>query len=84
MNRRSAWAARAAAAVVSATVLVGVGARPATAAPDPCIPIWRPNGAVTQALEPLLGTPWSPGPLGTTPFALTGTLDRVVCWLGLG
>jgi len=83
MNKRT-WAARIAVLGLSATVLVGVGAGGASAADKSCIPVGRPNGPITEALEPLIGSPYDPPgtqPLGTIPFLVTGLLDRVVCEL---
>jgi len=73
------------AATVSATVLIGASAGSASAAASKnCFTIpggQRPNGTITVALKPILGSPYGfPGsqPLGEAPFAVTGTLDLVV------
>lgn len=71
-------------ATVSATVLIGATAGSATAASKNCFTIpggQRPNGTITVALKPILGSPYDfPGtqPFGEAPFAVTGTLDLVV------
>jgi len=83
MNKRK-WTARAAALSLSATVLVGMSAEGAAAAGKDCTPVGRPNGPITTALEPLIGSPYDfPGtqPLGTLPFVITGLLDQLICQL---
>ncbi|GAA3651567.1 hypothetical protein GCM10022237_09270 [Nocardioides ginsengisoli] len=81
MTSKQRWAARAAVVGMSASVLVGVGAGTAQAAGSTCTPPGsRPSGPITTLLAPLLGSPGSPKtPLGDAAFALTATLDAVVC-----
>ena len=83
MTRRLRIAARAAALILFGTMLIGVGAGSASAAGSTCTPPGqRPAGPVTLFLRPLIGDPGAYNgalPLGDGVFAITGTLDAVVC-----
>lgn len=83
MTSKHKWAARAAVVGLSATVLVGLSTGSSSALGSTCTPPGqRPSGPVTLALRPIIGDPgYNNGllPLGDSIFAVTGTLDAVVC-----
>lgn len=81
MTSKKTWAARAAVLGMTATLLVGANGGSASALGSTCTGGGsRPNGPITNALEPLLGSPGYPRtPLGDLPFTVTALLDAVVC-----
>lgn len=84
MTSKQKWAARAAVLGLSATVLVGVSSGQASALGSTCTPPGphRASGPVTLLLRPIIGDAgYNDGliPLPEVIFAVTGTLDAVVC-----
>ncbi|MFL6062707.1 MAG: hypothetical protein ACJ72E_15875 [Marmoricola sp.] len=86
MSSTKKWAARGAALGLAATALTGVmtaSAGSASALGSTCTPPGqRPHGPITTALRPIIGDAgYNDGiiPLPEGIFAVTGTLDAVVC-----
>jgi len=86
MTSTKRWTIRAAVLGIGATALTGamtITSGSASALGSTCTPPGqRPSGPVTLALRPIIGDPgYNNGilPLPETIFAVTGTLDAVVC-----